>query len=225
MTRATIQFAYQLLPPEHLVDEQSANETSATDVLRRTSPGIADELMLELSAWRSILHKLELFGQNNPEDTYGSMSVRLADDRFAISVHQSGGFPELSSEQWTTITSCNLDRSWVDAQGHEPPSSDTLTHAAAYLEDTRIRCLLIARSVDIWQARETLNLPQIPLEFSTGSAGLARAARGVIDQYQSRPLLILCAASPGTVIACGSNVRDCASLLVHSLAKARIQKS
>jgi hypothetical protein len=205
----TIQFAYELQPAE--------------------APPLAAEAFAELSAWRSILHDLDLLGQHPGRYggfAYGNLSVRepaqgSASLEFIITASQTSGETSLISEHLVRITHCNLERFWVDAQGSEPPSSESLTHAMVYAADAKLKCVFHVHSPVLWRHRATLGLPETPADVPYGSPGMISAVSELMQQYPSRPLTFATAGHEDGIFACGHNLRDCGGLLVSYLAKAR----
>ena len=188
-------------------------------------PALAEPTFAELSGWRSILHQLDLLGQTPDKYAgyaYGNLSLRTDDsDQFTITASQTSGERALTKEHLVRITHCNLERFWVDAEGFEPPSSESLTHAMVYAADPRIRCVFHVHSTTIWQQREALKLPQTPADVSYGSPAMIRAVATLMDEHQSRPLTFATAGHEDGIFACGPTPRDCGGLLVSYLAKAR----
>ncbi len=204
-TEGTIQFAYELTSP--------------------AGPALGEQAFNELAAWRSILFQLTLLGQTPDKYAgyaYGNLSMRSDDsDKFTITASQTSGEQALVAEHLVRITHCNLERFWVDAEGSEPPSSESLTHAMVYAADPRIRCVFHVHSTTIWQHRQALNLPETPADVSYGSPAMIRAVAALMDEHQSRPLTFATAGHEDGIFACGPTLRDCGGLLVSYLAKAR----
>jgi ribulose-5-phosphate 4-epimerase/fuculose-1-phosphate aldolase len=204
----TIQFAYELTPC--------------------STPLLDAPTFAELSAWRSILFDLELLGQDKDRYlgfAYGNLSVRSDDsDEFIISASQTSGVTSLKSEHLVRITHCNLDRFWVDAQGQEPPSSESLTHAMIYSADPRMRCVFHVHSPTLWRNRAALALPETAMDVSYGSPAMVSAVSDLMDKHQSRPLTFATAGHEDGIFTCGHTLRDCGGLLISYLAKARAQE-
>lgn len=201
----TIQFAYELTPT--------------------TGPIIDDERFSEIAAWRSILQSLDLVGQSTERYggfAFGNMSVRSQDEQqFVITASQSSGHGRLDAEHMVRVTHCNLDRFWVEAQGLQPPSSESLTHAMIYHCDPRIRCVFHVHSPEIWQARTLLGLPQTPVDIPYGSPAMAMAVNELFEANQSRPLVFATEGHEDGIFATANQARECGGLLVSYLAKAR----
>lgn len=203
----TIQFAYEL----------AASNTPALD-----AAGFA-----ELAAWRSILVELDLLGQHSQRYggyAYGNLSIRTGDNSalsFVITASQTSGAPQLLDEHLVRITHCNLERFWVDAEGAQPPSSETITHAMVYAADPKLRCVFHVHNPLIWQQRSALKLPETAADVGYGSPAMCGAVAELMAQYQSRPLTFATAGHEDGIFACGHNLRDTGGLLVSYLAKAR----
>ena len=204
----TIQFAYELQPS--------------------SAPALAAEAFAELAAWRSILFELDLLGQHLDRYdgfAYGNLSVRTGSNRqaleFVITASQTSGAAQLLSEHLVRITHCNLERFWVDAEGFEPPSSETITHAMVYAADPKLQCVLHVHNPLIWQHRSALHLPETAADVGYGSPAMCQAVAQLMDQHQSRPLTFATAGHEDGVFACGHTLRDAGGLLVSYLAKAR----
>lgn len=201
----TIQFAYELTPA--------------------AQPALDGDTFAELHAWRSILRELDLLGQS-PEQymgfAYGNLSVRDADSsEFVVTASQTSGEQALLTEHLVRITHYNLERFWIDAQGAEPPSSESLTHAMVYAADPRVRCVFHVHSPTLWQHREALKLPATAPDVPYGSPAMIRAVNELMETHQSRPLTFATAGHEDGIFACGPTPRDCGGLLIAYLAKAR----
>lgn len=199
-----IQFAYDLQAPETVV---------------------ADALLFgQLAAWRTVFLRLGLIGQTPGRygsASFGNLSVRDPDRQteFVITASQSGALPEIGQEEVIRIVGCNLERFWVDAMGVQPPSSETLTHAAIYSADPRIDWVFHVRSPEISDAAGRLAMPVTEAEAPGGSPALARAVHALLDAYQSRPLVFVVPGKEDGVFACGATARDTGGLLVSYLAR------
>ena len=200
-----IQFAYNLEPPS----DQIASE----------------ELIAALNAWRTILRKLELLGQDPARYAglgFGNLSARRSADsaEFVISASQTGAIAQLANEHLVRVTNWNLERFWVEGQGHQPPSSETLTHAMIYAADPRIAWVMHIHDPHIWRNGRELAVPATPKGVSYGSPQMTNAVAALLDEHQSRPLVFTTLGHEDGVFSCGPTARDTGGLLVSYLAKA-----
>ena len=201
-TEGTIQFAYDLLPPEGDLLEPQA--------------------FAELAAWRDILKRLDLLG-HFPNlyggFAYGNISAKQGDG-FVITASQTSGAPSLLREDLVRVTHCSLERFWIDAQGEQPPSSESLTHAMIYAADSRINFVFHVHNTAMWQHRAELGLPETAQNVPYGSPAMVNAVADLLEQQQSRPLVFATAGHEDGIFALANNARDCGGLLVAYLAKA-----
>lgn len=215
-TEGTIQFAYELA------------ERSSTDLL-------APSLVSSLSAWRTMLKRLQLLGQLPDRYDgfgYGNLSGRTSglidpntktadqDQGFVITASQTSGVTKLLEEHLVTISGYNLSRFWVDAIGQQPPSSETLTHAMIYAADSRINWVFHVHCPEIWENSDALGIPSTGADVGYGSLEMVRAVADLISGTQSRPLVFTTKGHHDGVFALGANARDTGGLLMAYLAKA-----
>ena len=200
-----IRFAYDLKPP-------------ATQVA-------GDDMLLQIRAWREILIRLGGVGQT-PERYqglgFGNLSARDPEqqEEFVITASQTGGVRHLTDEDLTRVVGCNLDRFWVDAEGEQPPSSETLTHAMLYAADARIEWVFHCHLPELWQAAVQLALPTTALDVDYGSPEMVIAVAELLASHHSRPLVFATLGHQDGIFACGATARDTGGLLVSYLARA-----
>ncbi len=200
-----IRFAYDLKPPGSRV--------------------AGDEMLAQIRAWREILVRLGGVGQT--PDRYdglgfGNLSARDPEqpEEFVITASQTGGVRHLTDEDLTRVVGCNLDRFWVDAEGHQPPSSETLTHAMIYAAAPRIEWIFHCHSPELWQAAAPLALPTTALDVNYGSPEMVLAVAELMASHHSRPLVFATLGHEDGIFSCGPTARDTGGLLVSYLARA-----
>jgi hypothetical protein len=200
-----IRFAYDLKPPESQI--------------------AGDDLFHQIRAWRQILIRLSLVGQT--PDRYhglgfGNLSARDPEqpEEFVITASQTGGVVHLGDEDLTRVTGCNLDRFWVESEGYQPPSSETLTHAMIYAADPRIEWVFHGHSPELWRNAAALALPCTAKDVDYGSPEMVLAVAELLGSHHSRPLVFATLGHPDGIFSCGSTARDTGGLLVSYLARA-----
>lgn len=200
-----IRFAYQLDQPSSPVDE---------------------EISRQLNAWRRILKDVGLVSQDPARyDGYGfgNLSTREQEaehgNTFVITATQTGRLASLEPQHYVRVTGFNLSRFWVDAEGSLPPSSESLTHAALYQADARIRWIFHGHSPDIFQRCGALKLVTIPEHVAYGTTDMARAVTELLEANMSRPILFVTLGHEDGVFACGPTARDTGTLMISTLAR------
>lgn len=184
----------------------------------RAEPFRAPELA-ELDAWRSVLHRLGLVGQQADRyDGYGFGNVSVRTSRgFFISGTQTGRPERLGDTGYALVLSANVDVNSVESTGPVAPSSEALTHAAVYQLDPQINCVLHAHSPDIWVLP---GLPATPADVPYGTPAMARAVRRCFDAM-GRPTfgLFVMAGHEDGAVSFGPDLATAAGLLIETLAR------
>ena len=201
----TIQFAYGLSAP---IDFE-----------------LSDPLFASLRAWRRVLCKLDLLGRDPTRYGglgFGNLSVREPDHpaRFVITASQTSGARDLYRSDLVRIMTCSLERFWVEAEGHKPPSSETLSHAMIYAADPDVACVLHVHSPELWQQAEALALPQTAADVPYGSPAMATAVQALLSIHSQRPLVFATGGHEDGVFACGTDPDVTGGALIAAVARA-----
>lgn len=201
-----IQFAYDLQPAD--------------------GAPISTENFAQMAAWRSIFRQLDLLGQDLLRYKglgFGNLSARdpQQPEEFAVTASQSSGLDKLTEESLVRVLHCNLGRFWVDAQGSQPPSSETLTHGMIYAADSEIHWIFHCHSPEIWNRAEELALPCTPENVSYGTPSMTAAVAQVLRRHRSRPVLFATLGHEDGLFACGATAEEAGALLVSTLSRAR----
>ncbi|MEM9313110.1 MAG: class II aldolase/adducin family protein [Pseudomonadota bacterium] len=185
---------------------------------------IATPLLAELRAWRSVLRDLELLGEDPQRYGgfgYGNLSLRCSRSDFVITASQSSGETTLEARDIVQICDVDLATFHVKARGARPPSSESLTHAMLYAADDAVHVVFHVHSPEIWNARNTLDLPATAADVPYGTPAMAEAVKALMDRQSRRPLLFVTAGHEDGVFAAGATLHECGAQLVSCLARAR----
>ncbi|MGI9327756.1 MAG: class II aldolase/adducin family protein [Pseudomonadales bacterium] len=207
-SEGTIQFAYDLRPP--------------------SSPVINAEQLASLNGWREMFRRLGLLGQEQQRYEglgFGNLSLRCVsgESPFVISASQTSGDALATATDMVRVTGCNLQRFWVDAEGSQPPSSETLTHGMIYSADPRIDWVFHCHSPDLWGQATELGLPCTPQDVGYGTPAMVTAVAELLATQHSRPLVFATLGHTDGIFACGQTARDTGGLLLVYLARALTQ--
>ncbi len=174
-----------------------------------------------LNAWRRILFRLRLIGQDAGRYGglgFGNVSERVAGG-FVISATQTGGFETLRPEHYCLVQQADPDANLIVASGVEPPSSEALTHAAVYQASSRVRVVLHGHCPEIWRQRDRLARAHTPATVEYGTPAMAKAvARWVKEQPNSD--IIVMEGHPDGILAYGRSADEAGKLVVETLARA-----
>lgn len=187
------------------------------------TPALAPDwvLIAELDAWRGLLFRLGLTGQDpNRYDglAYGNVSRRLDGNRFLVSGTQTGGIEHLDAAHYCEVTDFDTSANLIVARGMIRPSSEALTHAAAYAACEAIGCVLHVHSPELWRAAPSLGLPITDSAIAYGTPAMAAEVAKRLSGAE--PRVIAMGGHEDGIIAVGETIEATAWALIRSLAGA-----
>lgn len=187
-------------------------------------------LACQLVAWREVLSKLQLVGQDDARyggAGYGNVSARVgpAGVRGAramlITGTQTGAAAHIGLAQLCLVERYDYDRNWVKSRGQVDPSSETMTHGAIYDLSPAIRFVFHAHSPVIWRAADALRIPATDERVAYGTPDMARAVQQLYygSTLSSKRVLAMRGHADG-VIVFGGTAEEAGQTLVNVLARA-----
>ena len=197
------------------------------------SPALPMEMVRPLCGWRRVFRDTGLIGQAPTRYMglgFGNISCRL--DRlspetpepalFAITGTQTGHLANLDARHIAIVVDCNVDQNHMIAAGPVRPSSESMTHAAIYLQDDAVGAVIHGHSPHIWHAARVLKLPVIDSTVKYGTPAMARAVQSEVQTIRRRrkPTLLTMESHEDGVLAFGSNLEIAGAVLLKYLAKA-----
>jgi len=184
------------------------------------APPLEETLFSALNDWRRILYQRGLNGCDPARYgglAYGNVSQRIGSG-FAISGTQTGGIADLSARHYSMVSAFDIESNRVIAHGPLPPSSEAMTHGAAYQAHPDIQVVLHAHAPVIWQNADALDLQITGAEIGYGTPAMARAIGRFLSQ-DPFSVLVMGGHEDG-VIATGKTPADAAHRLLDTLARA-----
>lgn len=195
--------------------------------LKHTHAVLTNDLPLaEINAWRSILYKLHLIGQDPCRYGglgYGNLSQRInpASQQFIISSTQTGHLEHLTRHDYCVITHASPENNTIDALGECQPSSEALTHASVYAQYASIQAVIHVHSPEIWRQTQALNLAHTAATIPYGTPEMAEAvARLLQDPLTKQSALFTMLGHEDGVISFGNSLAEAGRVLVNVLVRA-----
>jgi ribulose-5-phosphate 4-epimerase/fuculose-1-phosphate aldolase len=195
--------------------------------LKHTKKPVSAKLSLsEINAWRTIIFRLGLIGQD-PERYgnlgFGNISQRLnpQSSQFVISGSQTGHIEHLNPEHYCLVVKAEPRKNLIQSCGLYNPSSESLTHASIYTQDSTIQAVIHVHSPEIWNNTELLNLPHISADIPYGTIEMATAVEQLFQSgsLQQTSLFTLLGHEDG-VVSFGRNMQEAAWELIKYLSMA-----
>lgn len=187
------------------------------------APGPAPDgsIIAALNAWRGLLFRLGLNGRDPQRYdglAYGNVSLRIDARRFWVSGTQTGGLSELTTSHYTLVTDFDIGANQLAATGPLPPSSEALTHAAAYAADETAGSVLHVHSPRLWEVAGALGIPVTPVDVAYGTPAMADCV-GALLRRGGAPIIAMGGHRDG-LIAVGDSPEAAAIPLIKALAAA-----
>ncbi len=183
----------------------------------------ADYSITEINAWRTLMYRLQLIGQNDARYEgygFGNISHRIGANlkQFIISGTQTGHIPVLTTDDYCLVTSANPKLNQIDATGLCKPSSEALTHASVYLQDPKIHAVIHVHCPEIWNNTHQLKLPHTLKNVAYGTPEMAVAVNQLFNQrsWQQGFIFTMLGHKDG-VIAFGDDLSQAANTLIKTL--------
>lgn len=201
------------------------------DLDYRAGPVPDREQLADLNAWRQVLYRLGLVGQDperyeglgfgNVSRRTGTFSGDAHQRRFIISGTQTGTLQHLTAEHYVLVDECWPEQNRVRAIGPIRPSSESLTHAALYAADHQLRAVLHAHSPEIWQAAMTLGLPVTDHRVAYGTPDMAAEMQRLYADPGIRDggIIVMGGHADG-VVSFGPGLDVAGQVMVRALARA-----
>jgi hypothetical protein len=194
----------------------------------RAGPAPEFKKISDLNAWRSLLHRLRLIGQD-PERygglAYGNVSKRLPKAQygaraFIVSGTQTGDLEMLDAGHYCIVRDCSPGENWLKAEGPIRPSSEAMTHAALYAANARINAVMHVHCPEIWCNAVRLGIPTIDADIAFGTPEMALAVRSLLsDDSRMHPSLFAMMGHTDGIVAFGPSAASAGLVLIRWLAR------
>lgn len=195
---------------------------------------VLGETARALAAWREILARLELLGQD-PERYeglgYGNVSARISplggaprgQRRFLVTGTQTGGRRRVTLADFCVVERWDLAANRVHSAGLVPPSSESLTHGAIYDIAPAARVVLHAHAPEVWRQARALGLPATRERVLNGTPEMALEVQRLYREsaLSSLGILVMGGHEDG-VVTFGASAEEAGGILVRQLARALV---
>jgi ribulose-5-phosphate 4-epimerase/fuculose-1-phosphate aldolase len=189
------------------------------------------ERLCQLIAWREILALTGLVGQTPrlyEGAAYGNVSMRVGRPSagrgrraFLITGTQTSGRADIGLDEFALVERYDLGRNSVLSTGLIRPSSESLTHGAAYDLGPHVRCVLHAHSPVLWKAARALRLPTTEASASYGTPEMAAEVQRLFREglFAERRILAMGGHEDGILVV-GRTAEEAGQTLITWLARA-----
>lgn len=189
------------------------------------------DLACELIAWREIMALTGLVGREPGRYEgagYGNVSARVGARAapvgrraFLITGTQTSGRREIGLDDLAVVEAVDYTANRVVSHGPVLPSSESMTHAAAYDASPGIQCVLHAHSPVLWRLRRELRLPETDPAVPYGTPAMAAEVRRLYREtvLPERGILAMGGHEDG-ILVIGRSAEEAGGVLLRWLARA-----
>lgn len=161
-----------------------------------------------LMTWRERLHSWGLIGVYENGIGFGNVSVRLGNScQFVISGTQTAHLPALGPESYCTVTEFNLEQNFLGCRGPVQASSESLTHAALYLQREDVGGIIHVHNPKLWQ-QLLFKIPTTRKEIPYGTPQMALEMFRLFEEENLAERKILAMAGHEDGIICFGSTLD-----------------
>ena len=168
----------------------------------------------DLMTWRESLHSWGLIGVYENGIGFGNVSVRLGNScQFVISGTQTAHLPALGPESYCTVTEFNLEQNFLGCRGPVQASSESLTHAALYLQRDDVGGIIHVHNPKLWQ-QLLFKIPTTRKEIPYGTPQMALEMFRLFEEENlaERKILVMAGHEDG-IICFGSTLDEAGKVL------------
>jgi L-ribulose-5-phosphate 4-epimerase len=185
-----------------------------------------------LAAWREVLARLTLIGQDPRRyegAAYGNVSARLGPfgdvargrRRFLVTATQTGGKRALTLDDFCVVERYDLAHNRVVSIGAQPPSSESMTHGALYDVAPAVRVVLHGHAPELWRHARALGLPITDAAVPYGTPAMAHEVQRLWRESTAASMgIVAMGGHEDGIIAFANSAADAGETLVRHLARA-----
>ncbi|MEG4294881.1 class II aldolase/adducin family protein [Microcoleus sp. C2C3] len=162
----------------------------------------------DLMTWRERLHSWGLIGVYENGIGFGNVSLRLGNScQFVISGTQTAHLRDLGPESYSTVTEFNLEQNFLGCRGPVQASSESLTHAALYLQRDDVGGIIHVHNPKLWQ-QLLFEIPTTRKEIPYGTPQMALEMFRLFEEENLAERKILAMAGHEEGIICFGSTLD-----------------
>lgn len=174
--------------------------------------------LADLNHWRDRLYNLGLLGAYPDGIGFGNISQRWnANGQFIISGSTTGNFAQLKPEHYTLVTAVELEQNLLHCRGPIIASSESMSHAAVYLECAWVNAVFHVHHRGMWE-RLLHQVPTTTTGITYGTPEMAYSIMGLLretDLPQQR--IFVMEGHPEGIFSFGATLDEAGEILLKHL--------
>jgi L-ribulose-5-phosphate 4-epimerase len=181
------------------------------------SEALPESDIKELTRWRKRLYDLKLIGAYENGIGYGNISSRIGNSQqFIISGSNTGHLAALDGRHFARVIEYNIQGNSLTCRGPVKASSESLTHAAAYLADPAIKAVIHIHCLNLWQ--ELIDkVPTTPGNAEYGTPEMAEEIMKILHKTAGgKQGLIVMGGHESGIITYGETLDEAGNILIRN---------
>jgi ribulose-5-phosphate 4-epimerase/fuculose-1-phosphate aldolase len=198
---------------------------------RRLDSRVFGDLACKLTAWREVMAKTQLVGQDPARyggAGYGNVSGRIGPPSaprgqrsFLVTGTQTSGSACITLDDYCVVAEYDYHRNRVRSYGKIMPSSESMTHGAIYDLAPAIRFVLHAHTPTIWRRARALKIPTTDPQVAYGTPEMALEVQRLFRSTTLSEVQVLSMGGhEDGIIVFGRTAEEAGQILIGYLARA-----
>ncbi|MFH2019947.1 MAG: class II aldolase/adducin family protein [archaeon] len=168
----------------------------------------------EINTCREKLYGLGLIGAYPSGIGYGNISIRIGkNNEFIITGSETGNKKKLNIDDYSLVTSFDVDKNFVSCIGLTKASSESMTHAAIYEANLRINAVIHIHSKRLWDFLKNKTMC-ISKDIPYGTPEMAHAV-GKLAKENASGIIVMLGHVEG-IISYGKNIDDALKKIIKN---------
>lgn len=146
---------------------------------------------------------------------YGNISVRVgSSEKFIITGSATGGYPILEAKHFALVEKFSISGNQLWCTGETIASSESLTHATAYISNPEINAVIHIHSHDLWKKY----LDKLPTSDQNAAYGTPEMANSISALFKINPInsgIFIMGGHEDGLISFGQNFSQLSELLIQ----------
>ncbi len=182
---------------------------------------VSEQDLEALNRWRSRLITMNLIGALPNGIGFGNISYRVDDISFVITGSQTGHIADLTKENLSLVSEYNIHKNYLKCYGKTRASSESLSHAAFYLSNSKITAVIHIHDKKTW-AQNLNRVPTTSCSALYGSSELAESIMHLLSSEGYHPSVpIIMGGHPEGIILGGFSLDDAGKNILRFYNKIR----
>ncbi|OGU14831.1 MAG: hypothetical protein A2X61_01565 [Ignavibacteria bacterium GWB2_35_12] len=170
-------------------------------------------ILKDLIITRNSLYSMNLIGTDKDGIGYGNISIRYNENQFIISGSQTGIKEKADENDFTTVTSYEIEKNLIHCKGPVQASSESLTHAAIYSACEEANAVIHIHNIELWKKLKNI----IPTTPEYAEYGTPELAFEIIKLFAHSDLMkykiLAMSGHPEGIISFGKNLEEAIRIL------------